>query len=167
MRTVVAILGLSALFVTTGCRSPYVTLSDITIQLPAPKRGELLNYHILRTNLVSSVNMIQVRVEGYVNQLGLVELPEGSSVLEAIVQAGGFSEGADFRRIYLTQREHKYLFVLRQENEWHTLRCFAWYAPGSKNYRTGILETTNARGDFVLKGEARIQVLHLPFVFGY
>lgn len=167
MRAAVALLGLLALFVTTGCRSPYVTLADKTIQLPAPKRGELLNYHILRTNLVSSVNMIRVRVEDYVNQPGMVELPEGSSVLEAIVQAGGFTEGADFRRIYVTQGEQKYSLVLRQENEWQTLRSFAWYAPGLKNVKTGRWETTEAHGDFVLEAGAGIQIRHWPFMFRY
>jgi hypothetical protein len=132
MRTIVGILGMVVLVFTTGCQSSYQTLSDKTILLRAPKRGLLVPYHVLRTNALSADQMIYVQVGGQVRHPGTFELPQGATLLEAIAQAGGFTELAFPRRLLVTQRDgRKFMPKLHQVNDPRTWQSFAWFGETS------------------------------------
>lgn len=123
----VGILGLAVLVNTTGCQSSYQTLSDKTIRLRAPKRGIPVSYHILRTNTLSSDQTISVEVRGQVKNPGVFELPQGTTLLEALAQAGGFNEWAHWRRLIVTQRDGTRIIPKwHQVNDWRSWRSFAW-----------------------------------------
>jgi len=127
MRFQIVIVGILLLLVATGCRSPYTTQSDKSIRLPAPKSDDIFQYQVLRTNNLSSDQTIFVNIRGQVNRPGFVELPKGSTLLEAVIQAGGFNQQAAFRKLYVTQGGKRYFYTLQQKNDWRTCHCFAWY----------------------------------------
>lgn len=165
MRALVVILGLVTLVVTTACQSPYATLSDKTIELPAPDRREILKYHVLRTNPISADTKIKASVTGLVNNPGVVELPKGSTLLEAIIGAGGFAEWAYFKQIFVSHGGTKYSLVLCQVNEVRTGRSWAWYAPGGKNYKGRFVTVSSTKSDYILEDETHVNVRlrHRPY----
>lgn len=140
----VGILGLVVIVVMTGCKSSYQTLSDKTILLRAPKRGLLVPYHVLRTNALASGQMISVQFLGQVKYPGTLELPQGTTLLEGLAQAGGFTEWANPRALVVTQRDGRFFRPkLHRVNDWRTWQSFAWYG-----------ET----GDWLLEDGAKVEV---------
>jgi hypothetical protein len=138
---------LAVLVALTGCQSPYTTNSDKTIQLRVPKGNEVRLYQVLRTNSLSADQKITVKVLGRIHQPGTVALPKGSTMLEAIIAAGGFDKAAVFWKIAVTQGGRNYTVGLHQVNDWRSFRCFAWY--GKKS-------------DFLLEDGADIEVRFWP-----
>jgi NADH:ubiquinone oxidoreductase subunit F (NADH-binding) len=101
----------------------------------------------MRTNSLSSDQTVTVKVAGRVQQPGLVVLPKGTTLLEALIVAGGFDEGAAYRNVVVAQSGKRHLLKLQQKNDWRSLRCFAWY--GEKS-------------DFLLEAGAEIEVRFWP-----
>jgi hypothetical protein len=141
---------LSLLILCGACQTSHQTCSDKSIRLPAPKSGESRLYHVLRTNSVSAKQTITTKVVGQVQRPGVLVLPKGTTTLEAIIAAGGFTRSARFRDVEVTQGGKSYLLRLNQIHDWRTVQCFAYYG-----------ETA----DFPLEDGARIDVTYQPFAW--
>jgi len=99
--------------------------------------------YIVKTNTVSVDSTIKVYVGGEVAHPGPIEVPEGTTVLEAIMAAGGFGEFAAIYNIHLLMGERRYSPNLHvYKTALHTRQ--AWYGDGE--------------GDLVLEPEASIHV---------
>jgi hypothetical protein len=99
--------------------------------------------YIVKTKTVSADSTIKVYVGGEVAHPGAIEVPEGTTVLEAIVAAGGFCEFSAIYHIHLVMGDRRYSPKLHvHKTAFHTRQ--AWYGDGE--------------GDFVLEPEASIYV---------
>lgn len=120
------------LVATAGCQSSYRTFSDKTIQLPALDHGAPVSYHILRTNMLSPDRIISVRIGRGVHFPGTVKMPKGATLLEAIAEAGGFTDPTQLPRFVLTQPEGtRLLLKLHRKKDWRSRRSYAWFGEGT------------------------------------
>lgn len=76
--------------------------------------------------------MISVQFLGQVKHAGTLELPQGTTLLEGLAQAGGFTEWAHPRGLVVTQRDGRmFRPELHRVNVWRTWQSFAWYGETS------------------------------------
>jgi len=80
----------------------------------------------------STTNRVEVLVGGRVQLPGLVRLPVGGTVLQAISLAGGFGEMAFTKRIEITKRDKTILVFLHFRRSPVSGHRIAWY--GSKDW---------------------------------
>jgi hypothetical protein len=99
--------------------------------------------YIVKTNTVSPDSTIKVYVGGEVAHPGPIDVPEGTTVLEAIMAAGGFCEFAAIYNIHLVMGDRRYSPKLHVQRTQSNVRR-AWYGDGE--------------GDLVLEPEASIHV---------
>jgi hypothetical protein len=97
MKTVKIIICL--LVLCAGCQSPLQTKSEKTVL--AASFGPELTYHVLRTNDLDSSRTITVQVNGEVVHPGTFTFPQGTTLLEAILEAGGFTKYSAKSHIYV------------------------------------------------------------------
>ena len=97
-----------------------------------------------------TTNRIEVTVAGCVQLPGLVRLPEGGTVLQAISLAGGFNVMAFTRRIQITKRDNKqyvvYLHFRRSPVSGHRI---AWYGNKDWNSDETVMDYILEDGDKV------------------
>ena len=144
LRTIFAILTGVMLIALVGGRCPEASSGMQTIELPAWYKGAAVSAYIIRTNSLSPGDIIRVQVDGVVMNPGWIELPNGSTVLEAVKQAGGFDQWADYREIYVKQDGQEYFLRLHHERLWRRGCGRVWYGPG--------------HSDFVLASDAKVFV---------
>jgi len=110
MKIIFGLLGLLVLCL--GCQSSRQTFSDKTIRLRAPKSSDMRLYQVLRTNALAVDQEIRVKVSGWMLQPGVVTLPKGSSLLEAIIAAGGVEKVAVYWSLAVVQGGQRYKLEL-------------------------------------------------------
>ena len=106
-----------------------------------------------RKGLQKSDRMIHVILRGEVVIPGSYELPEGTTILEAINKAGGFTGVALTREIQVSVSEQKYKIPLQRQKRLGKASLI-WY---------GKREVAE---DFVLPGPAQIRVAPSLFLLG-
>ncbi len=114
---------LFSLLLLTGCTTPAPNRSTVILEFPICGPGyaaEWVPCRVVRTNDIDDGMLIQVRVQGEVRRSGVIEVPPGTTVLEASAKAGGFTPYAFTPRIWLDQGGHRYL-LLRRGREGSTL----------------------------------------------
>jgi protein involved in polysaccharide export with SLBB domain len=93
---------LSLLVLCGGCQSSLQTKSDKTIRLMAAGSGSEQTYRVLRTNDLDPSKTIKIQVKGQVVHPGVFELLQGTTLLEAILETGGFAKYAAQSQIRVT-----------------------------------------------------------------
>ncbi len=111
MKAIIALL--IGLALCAGCQSALQTKSTKTLKMLASRFGPEQTYRALRTNDLDPSKTITVRVSGQVIQPGVFELPQGTTLLEAILEAGGFTEfSARSHILVTTSRGNKFRYGL-------------------------------------------------------
>ncbi|MFO1514992.1 MAG: SLBB domain-containing protein [Verrucomicrobiota bacterium] len=78
-----------------------------------------------------TTNRIEVRVTGQVLAPGVMQLPEGCTLLQAVSFAGGFNRYASTKRVEVIKRDQrtfKFTRYFRRANSGHHI---AWYGPSN------------------------------------
>ncbi len=150
----ICLLGIG--FLSTGCRSPQ---EDLQMHLPL---GHAFYAHIQRTSLPNTNSLIRLFVGGAVHHPDRVDLASGSTVLDAIKLAGGFTDFASTRRLVVERRGSRIGLVLRREVVGVGFRNHyrVWYAPPRPKPSTHGNEPMDraAKTDFILESDDRIWV---------
>lgn len=100
MKTSIALL--TGLALCAGCQSALQTKSTKTLKMLTTRFGPEKTYRALRTNDLDPSKTITVQVKGQVIHPGVFELPQGITLLEAILEAGGFTEFSAKSDIHVT-----------------------------------------------------------------
>jgi protein involved in polysaccharide export with SLBB domain len=147
---------LAAAFLIVGCKAPQ---ADMKMHLAL---REDFNAHIWRSNPPDTNTIIRVFIEGEVHHPGPLELPIGSTILDAIKQDGGFTPFASTKLLVVERSGSRIGFVLRREPFGAGFRNHyrVWYVRGQWNPTTQREDPADraARGDAVLEREDRIWV---------
>jgi protein involved in polysaccharide export with SLBB domain len=103
-----------------------------------------------------------VVVDGEIHRPGAVQVPRGSTILDAIKQAGGFTDYALARRIVVERAGSRISFMLRREEMGVGFRNHyrIWYVPSRPNlmaHRDEPVDST-LKTDAVLEPDDRIFV---------
>ncbi len=115
---------LSLLALCVGCQSPFQTKSDKTVRLLAANFGPEQTYRVLRTNDLDPSKSITVQVEGQVVHPGVFKLPQGTTLLEAILEAGGFTKYAAQSKIHVKDsRGAKFRYGFRRNESLRLVWC--------------------------------------------
>ena len=99
---------------------------------------------MLTTNSLAPADEIQVEVRGEVCKPGPISVPRGTTVLEAIKAAGGVTEFAFTRRVWVIGAKHHGALSLHRQRRSFLSPNRVWYGDGP--------------GDFVLEPGAIIDV---------
>ena len=119
------------LVLATGCIAPRKTLSTTVVYIPHNKgpfhtQTEWEPCLVLRTNPVRADTVMQLKVGGEVQHPGTIEVPKGTTALEAIAKAGGFTPCSRLKTIVLLEGGKKYsLHTHRQKKPFSKPRI--WY----------------------------------------
>jgi protein involved in polysaccharide export with SLBB domain len=139
-----------------GCRTPPEDL-----KVPCYEQSAYFG-HIARGSAPETNSVITVVVDGEIHHPGPVQVPRGSTILDAIKQAGGFTDFAHARRIVVERAGSRIGFMLRRE-EMGVGFCNhyrVWYVPSRSNlnpHRDEPVDTT-VKTDAVLEPGDRIWV---------
>jgi len=118
--------------------------------------------HIARGSAVHTNSVITAVVDGEVHHPGPVHVPRGSTILDAIKQAGGFTDFAHARRIVVQRAGSRISFMLRREEMGVGFRNHyrIWYVPSRPNLNTHRDEPVDrtVNTDAVLETDDRIYV---------
>jgi protein involved in polysaccharide export with SLBB domain len=140
--------------IATGCSSllaqskARITLIDIPVHhvhVHGPKDITITWYRadVLTTNSLSAGDKIEVIVRGEVGRLGLISVAQGTTLLEAIKLAGGFTERALARSVLVEDAKHRHSLKLHRQKKF-LRRSRVWFGDGT--------------GDFVLEPGTTIYV---------
>ncbi len=119
-------------------------------------------YHgrIVRGGARDTNNVITVMVHGEIRNPGTLQVPRGSTILEVIKQAGGFTDFAYSKRIEIQRAGSSHRYLLRRE--WNGLNHYRiWYVPSRRNPDTYSEEPVDStvKTDAVAEAGDRIIVL--------
>jgi len=112
-----------------GCRTP-------PEDLKVPRYEQCAYFgHIARGSAQETTSVITVVVDGEIHRPGPVQVPRGSTILDAIKQAGGFTDFAHARRIVVERAGSRIGFMLRREEMGVGFRNHyrVWYVPSRPN----------------------------------
>lgn len=150
---IVKLVSLAMALVGTGCGSLFgqakagMTLVDIPVHhfhgMPQDVKTTWYRAHVLTTNSIAVGDTIEVILHGEVGRTGSISVPQGSTVLEAIKMAGGFTEFALSRRVEVDDAKHRHHLNLHRQRGFFK-RSRVWFGDGA--------------GDFVLEPGATIYV---------
>jgi protein involved in polysaccharide export with SLBB domain len=142
-----------------GCRAPR---EDMKMHVGF---SEDFKAHICRSSAPNTNSVMRVSVEGDVHHPGPLELPSGSTILDAIKQAGGFTDFAQTRHLVVERRGSRIGFLLRREMMGVRFRNHyrVWYIPARWNRKAQREEPTDRtiRGDAVLEPNDCVYVARL------
>lgn len=145
-------LGLLIVCFVTSCGSIPSGKKEPTTIIRIPIHGNDLEGHtswyrgyVVKTNSARAGGIIRVQIVGEVTRPGWLSVPQGTTVLEAITEAGGFSDFALAKRIQVTDAVGKTtrLPLHRQEMS-PQLPSRVWCGP--------------SLGDYVLEPNSRVYV---------
>lgn len=152
LRTV-KLASLAMALIGTGCGSllgqakARMTLIDIPVHhshgMPEDVKTTWYRGYVLTTNSLAAGNTIEVVVRGEVGRIGSISVAQGTTVLEAIKMAGGFTEFALATRVQIDDAKHRHRLNLHRQRRF-LKRSRVWFGDGS--------------GDFVLEPGATIYV---------
>ena len=139
-----------------GCRTP-------SEDLKVPRYEQTAYYgHIARGSAPDTNSVITVVVGGEIHQAGPVQVPRGSTILDAIKRAGGFTDFAHARRIVVERAGSRISFMLRREEMGVGFRSHyrIWYVPSRPNLEAHRDEPVDStlKTDAVLEPDDRIYV---------
>ena len=124
--------------------------------------GENFSAHICRSSAPDTNTVIRVIVDGEVQRPGPVDLPGGSTILDAIKQTGGFTDFASTKFLVVQRRGSRIGFMLRREPLGVGFRNHyrVWYVRGRWNATRQREEFADqdARGDATLESADYIHV---------
>lgn len=152
LRTV-KLASLAMALIGTGCGSllgqakASMTLIDIPVHhfhgAPEDVKTTWYRAYVLTTNSLAADEAIEVIVRGEVGRLGPLSVPRGTTVLEAIKMAGGFTELARSGSVLIDDGKHRHRLNLHRQTSF-LKRSRVWFGDGA--------------GDFVLEPGATIYV---------
>jgi hypothetical protein len=116
-----------------SCRTAPKSLSTVVVAFPDPETHVYLNqkwasYLVVRTNAVHPERTITVNVDGEVQHPGTFEVPEGTTVLEAIATAGGFTRFSYIAKIYISYDGQRYALLPKRN------KGSCWYGGVASDY---------------------------------
>ena|ERR1043165_1486564 len=163
------LFGAVALSIGTACSAPRAALvekaSSETIVFavgPVDPRPQSNIGHIVATNSLNTNRTVRVLVNGAANNLGWMNVPEGTTALGAIKRAGGFPRIGASRGLRITRGTKMFAYMLAMEplgpespNEYRI-----WYAPyeWSKTRERNIADR-QWRSDVVLQDGDNVVLL--------
>lgn len=110
----------------TACKTDKSRHRPVTLKIPR-FNGSSKNVDIRNTNEISSHTLITVKIGGEVVHPDTYQLPQGTTLLEAVKVAGEFTPFAFPKKIQVSQRGKIYALRLRQEVYGFKRRERAWY----------------------------------------
>jgi hypothetical protein len=147
---------LVAAFAIVACKVPQADM-----MMPLPLREDF-SAHISRSRPPDTNTIMRVFIGGEVHHPGPLELPSGSTILDAIKQDGGFTPFASTRLLVVERRGRRIGFMMRREPLGVGFRSHyrVWYVEGHWNPTTQREEPVDraATGDAVLEADDRVWV---------
>jgi SLBB domain-containing protein len=145
-------LGLLVVCFVTSCSSVPSGKREPTTIIRIPVPGDDLEGHttwyrgyVVKTNSARAGGIIRVQIVGDVTRPGWLSVPQGTTVLEAIKEAGGFGEFALAKRIQVTDTAGKTTTLpLHRQKMSPQLPSRVWCGAG--------------QGDYILQPNSRVYV---------
>jgi hypothetical protein len=111
----------------SGCASSQVPRNGPEILLPNNYRAV-----IALPRETNSERTITISVRGQVKEPGEYEVPEGTTILQAIETAGGFTDYAFTRKLDVIESGGRHLGLQRQIRKSFRSVPLLWYGPSTK-----------------------------------
>jgi hypothetical protein len=140
----VKLAGLAMALIAAGCGSllgrpnARLTLIDIPVHhvhgMPDDVKTTWYRAYVLKTNSLGSGEAIKVGVRGEVGKVSSISVPRGTTVLEAIKMAGGFTEFALPRKVIVVNPKHHQILSLHRQRRGLLRRSLVWLGDGSSDF---------------------------------